>query len=68
MRSRGKAYRLKVWPGRAIRDWPWIPISDKRMIPLKTDRNFRHSGKRFTTPKAVLMIRARICHRKINWQ
>lgn len=68
MRSRGKSYHLKVWPGRPIRDWPWIPVSDKGMLPLKTDRNFHDSGKRFVTPKAVLMIQARIRHWKINWQ
>lgn len=67
MRSRGKAYKLKVWPGRPIRDWPWIPVCDRRMVPLKTDRNFRPSGKRFATPHAVLLIDARIRHWHINW-
>lgn len=68
MRSRGKAYRLKVWPGRSIRDWPWIPVCDKGMNPLRTDRNFRKSGKRFMVPKEVLMIQARIRQWRINWQ
>lgn len=67
MRSRGKAHSLKVWPGRWIRDWPWIPVSDKGMLPLKTDRYHRPSGKRHAVPKEVYLLRARIRNRKISW-
>lgn len=69
MRHReNKAWRLKVYPSRAERNWPWIPVCDKGMLPPKVCRHDMVIRMRVPPPMAVTWIRARIRHWRVNWQ
>jgi hypothetical protein len=59
---------LKVWPGIPERTWPWIPVCDKGMNGLKTDRANAVVRMRTPPPLAVIWIQARIRHWRINWR
>jgi hypothetical protein len=48
--------------------WPWIAQSDRRMLPLRSHREFRASPKINTTPTAVYRLRAAVRNAKINWE
>lgn len=38
MRHRArKAWVLRILPSRAERNWPWIPVSEKRMLPRRVE-------------------------------